>query len=519
MFLAGCGSLPPSASNPKSETRALDPDTGAALHREFASGAQEHPGTSGFSMLNTGIDGLLARIEVIDGAQRTLDLQYYIFRADVSGTLVSDALLRAAQRGVRVRILVDDGETVRSDENVLSLTADPRIEVRIFNPFTYRGHNFVVRGIEFLARKKRLDFRMHNKLLVADNAVALIGGRNIGDQYFQIDPASQFGDDDVVVIGPEVHDLSNVFDKFWNSPISVPAAAIDRRHTTPKALAAFRATMDAPLRIEQPMQEQFRKALAAGAPFAALSAGHGWSWSAAHLAYDSPDKRNVEEGNSPGRLIYKGVADRTKLVKHELLMVTPYFVPSGGEEELLRDARQRGVIVRSLTNSLAAAPVLAAQAGYIHYRPSLLQEGVQLYEIRASLGSARGSGQTQQISRYGQYALHAKLFVFDRESMFIGSMNFDQRSRYLNTEIGLIIDSPELSALTARRFDALVQPENAYAVSLRDPGKPVAKHVTRLIWRTLESGRDVEYQHDPAKNLWQRIRVKFLSFLPIEREL
>ena len=360
---------------------------------------------------------------------------------------------------------------------------------------------------------------MHNKLLVADNAVALIGGRNIGDQYFQIDPASQFGDDDVIVIGPEVHDLSNVFDKFWNSPISVPAAAIDRRHTTPKALAAFRATMTAPPKIEKSMQERFGNGLVTGAPFAALSGGRGWSWSAAHLAYDSPDKKSVDEGNSPGRLIYKTVADRTKLANHEILMVTPYFVPSPGEEELLRDERQKHVLVRALTNSLCAAPVLSAQAGYMHYRPSLLQEGVQLYEIRASLGNARGSGQTPAISRYGNYALHGKLYVFDREAMFVGSMNFDQRSRHLNTEIGLIIDSPELSAVTAKRFDALVQPENAYAVSLRDPDKPIAKHGTRLIWRTRESGRDVEYEHEPAKSLWQKIRVEFLSLLPIDREL
>jgi putative cardiolipin synthase len=172
--------------------------------------------------------------------------------------------------------------------------------------------------------------------------------------------------------------------------------------------------------------------------------------------------------------------------------------------------------VRVLTNSLESAPDLAAHSGYMHYRVELLREGVELYEVRALLGRTRGSGQGKAISRHGNYALHGKLFVFDRKTVFIGSMNFDERSKHLNTEIGLLIASPELSRQVAARFDALTQLDNAYALSLED--QPAGKHPA-LIWTTRESGTVVQYPTEPARNSWQRMKVKLLSILPLDKEL
>ena len=551
LLCAGCTTLPPGAGQPRTPSSALEPSVENTLGKAFVPLAKSHGGDSGFRMLSAGIDGLTARVEMIDAAQRSLDLQTYIFRADVSGNVIARALMRAADRGVRVRVLTDDGEAIKGDERILSLAAKPGIEFRLFNPLRYRGHLKLLRGADWLFEEGRLDYRMHNKLMVADNAVAIIGGRNIGDQYFQIDPESQFGDDDVVVAGPIVQRLSAVFDQFWNSDLAIPAQAVDKRNTSDKALSDYRA-------MQAKDGDQAGAKHAASAPSAAVStsvastpgaagtpAAAGMPaaagtpnvastpgadrqpfldivsgrtaliWSPMTLAYDSPDKKDVDKGNSPGRLIYKGLAEQASAVKTELLMVTPYFIPSPDELSLLKGERDRNARVRILTNSLAAAPNVEAHSGYIHYRVGLLQQGVELYEVRALLGNARGSGQTKAISRNGNYGLHAKLFVFDRKVAFVGSMNFDQRSKHLNTEIGVLISSPELSSEIATRFEALTQLENAYTVTLdkEASGKP------RLVWKTKEDGKVIEYRKEPARNEWQLLKVKFLSAIPLDKEL
>ena len=215
-IVAGCASLPPGSSFPKKPSAAFAHPEETRVGKIFEDQARVHPDGSAFRILPVGADGFAARMQMIKAAQRTLDVQYYIFTADSTGLLVTDALLAAADRGLHVRILIDDGETIAGDEQILVLAAHPQIEVRIFNPFTYRGHLRLVRNIEFLLEARRLDYRMHNKLFVADNATALIGGRNIGDAYFQIDPDAQYADDDVFVGGPLVRKLSGTFDEYWN---------------------------------------------------------------------------------------------------------------------------------------------------------------------------------------------------------------------------------------------------------------------------------------------------------------
>jgi cardiolipin synthase C len=210
------------------------------------------------------------------------------------------------------------------------------------------------------------------------------------------------------------------------------------------------------------------------------------------------------------------VGDAARAVQSELLMVTPFYIPADEEVQLLKDLRQRNVRVRILTNSLESAPELGAHSGYLHYRIPLLEDGVELYEVRSLLGNARGSGQTAMLSRYGNYALHAKLFVFDRQRLFIGSMNFDQRSKRINTEVGLIIDSPELARQTAVRFEAMAQPENSYVLELRPGSAGSSPH---LVWHTQEDGKAVEYLREPARSAWQRLEVKLLSLLPLAGEL
>jgi putative cardiolipin synthase len=239
-------------------------------------------------------------------------------------------------------------------------------------------------------------------------------------------------------------------------------------------------------------------------------------WAPAQLVYDSPDKKKVKSGEMIGRLMHRAVATASAAVESELLMITPYLIPGKEGMRLFSDLRQHNVRIRILTSSLESATVLLAQSGYMHYRLPLLEEGVELYEIRSLLGNSKGSGQTAAISRYGNYSLHAKMFVFDRRRLFIGSMNFDQRSMHLNTEVGLIIDSPTLAQQAAARFEAMVQPANAYTLALRPNG---AGGTSTLVWRTQEQGEAVEYDTEPARSGWQKFEVNVLAILPLDQEL
>ena len=516
-LLAGCSTLPPGSDFPKTISTAYANPASSRLGRQFDGAAREHAGQSGFRMLALGVDGFLTRVQMANAAERSLDLQYFIFRADETGQLIADAVLRAADRGVRVRVLVDDGETIRGDERILALDAHPQIEVRIFNPFAYRGSAKFFRVLEFMANAARLDYRMHNKLFVVDNAIALIGGRNIGDQYFQIDPESQFADDDVFAAGPIVKSLSGTFDDYWNSAIAIPAEALAHGKSPDAALSDYRRDVAAHRQTVKSDGTDYASRIATGEPLAGMLSGKlPLVRASAQVVTDSPEKKRVEKGELIGRLMLRPVADAARKVQSEFLMVTPYLIPGKEGLQLFNELRQRNVRVRVLTSSLESSTVLLAQAGYMHYRVPLLEQGVDLYEIRSLLGNARGSGQTAAISRYGNYSLHAKLFVFDRQRLFIGSMNFDQRSMHLNTEIGLIIDSPVLAQQVAARFDAMVQPVNSYMLTLRPDG---GNGAGRLLWHTQEDGKAVVYDKEPARSDAQRSSVNVLSLLPLDAEL
>jgi putative cardiolipin synthase len=496
-----------------------NPET-TPMGAEFVLPAAQHNGMSGYRILSVGVDGLVARIELANAATSTLDLQYFIYRGDETGRLITDALLRAADRGVRVRLLIDDGATMKGDEQVIALDAHPNVEIRIFNPFRYRGHNVIRRSLEFLLNK-RLDYRMHNKLMVADNSVALIGGRNVSNQYFQVDPDLQFADDDLLAAGPIAAKLSATFDEFWNSSLAVPAAALYKRQRSAAALEARRT--QAAQYAEQHLQTlksdgvDYASRITAGGPYSDLRSGKApLVWASATVVSDSPDKKNAESGARGGRLMARSVMKAALAAHSEVVMVNPYVIPSADELEDLATLRAQDVAVRILTNSLVSTADLAAEAGYDRYRVPLLKEGVKIYELRALLGNTRGSGQTAVVSRYGNYSLHAKLFVFDRDRLFIGSMNFDERSKRLNTEIGLLLDSDELAQQTMTRFERMIQPENAYALQWRLPASGVRGHIE---WVTVENGAAVTYTREPRRSIWQRIEWKFLSWLPITGEL
>ncbi len=510
LLLSGCATVQSGHTVPRPVSIALAHPEQTAFGARVSSLAAPHPGASAFHILTAGVDGLLSRVQMIDEAQKSLDLQYFIFRGDQTGHLILAALTRAAARGVAVRLLLDDGDTLDGDEQVLALRTQPGVDIRVFNPFRYRGHNRLIRALEFAATLGRLDYRMHNKMLVADNSVALIGGRNIGNEYFQVDPQAQSADDDVFVAGPVVPTLSATFDEYWNSRFAVPVAALTRQSREDVRAARH---PHAPASIDG---VDYSVRIASGDPLESMLDGRiALVWATAQVLCDSPDKRSADAG-APGRIMVRDFLDAARQVQSEFLMINPYIVPTNGESRMLADLRHRDVKVGIVTNSLQSTRDILAYAGYIHSRKPLLKEGIDLYEVRAQLGTTRGSGQTARVSRLGHYGLHGKLVVFDRQRIFIGSMNFDERSRHLNTESGLIIDSPELAAQTTARFNAMAQPDNAYRPAFiagaAAAGGP-------LQWTTQEHGATVIYQHEPSPNPWRRIITRILSWLPVRKEL
>jgi cardiolipin synthase C len=517
VLISACSTLPPGHDYPRTASAAITDSEQTRLGAQLAGTAGEHVGKSGFFLQSFGADGYLTRMQMINAAERTLDLQYFIFRGDDTGRLLTDAVLRAADRGVRVRLLIDDGNTIDGDEQIEPLGAHGSIEIRIFNPFRYRGHRKTIRATEFIFNKSRLNYRMHNKLLVVDNSAALIGGRNIGDQYFQVNAEEQFADNDVFAVGPIVKEISASFDEYWNDALSIPNEALASSKTSRGALKEHRE-----LTTEQPAEVNadgidFVKRVNSGEPFNGLISGRlPLVWAPAHLISDSPDKKSVEEGSESGSSILRPLARAALAVQSELVMITPYLVPGEEGMEIFHDLLNRKVSIRILTNSLMSSSEVLAQSGYMGYRVPLLEAGVELYEIRSMLGNTHGSGQTAAMSRNGTYSLHAKMLVFDRQSIFVGSMNFDQRSMYLNTEIGLLIESPELAQELVRRFDAMVQPANAYQVLLKPDLSESGQH---LIWRTLEGEQMVDFQDEPARSEGQTLKVNLLSLLPLDSDL
>jgi putative cardiolipin synthase len=467
--------------------------------------ARLHEGASGFRLYSLGIDGLLLRLELIAQAKSSLDLQYYIFHGDESGRLVTEALLQAAQRGVRVRIVVDDAETAAGDERACAAGTNG-------NRSSPRSHSGYTAMRAQLPKPAGTDAFLH-----ADGAIALIGGRNIGDQYFQVDPDSQFADDDVFITGPVVTTLAKTFAQYWDSELAVPVEAVAPQQQYDATRAAELAARRTLAQKAMTADAHYAEKLTAGEPLASLLAGTvPVNWATAALACDSPDKKHVAAGERAGSLMFGLVAKTIRETQTELLLVTPYLVPSPEEMALLGDLTGPHRRVRILTTSLEATSDPFAEAGYEHHRVRLLQSGVELYELRTHPESTRGSGQSAKMTSYGTYSLHAKYLVFDRTAIYVGSMNYDARSRWLNTEVGLIIYSRELAAEGARRFEAMTQPASAYAVTLEHPED---QSHPKLVWSTTQQGRPVSYHSEPARNAWQRWEIHTLALLPIDHEL
>ena len=507
--LASCA-YPRLADAPE-KTAAFDRPGETPLGRRFEPALAAHPGESGLYVLKSGLDAFAARVGLIERAERALDLQVYIFHGDVTGRLILGRLLGAAQRGVRVRLLLDDMGTAGLDAELAAADAHPALEVRLFNPFA-RGLAGLARTLDLLARVRRLNHRMHNKLLTADGAAGIVGGRNVGDEYFDARTDVNFADLDLLAVGPVVAELGASFDLYWNSPYAVPITAWESLCKGPQELARLCAELEA-LEAEQRNSPYAARLREADIVQAAAAGELPLLWARTHAVADLPRKIEARGDEVAETLLTTRMGPLLPEARSEILIVSPYFVPRDAGVQSLVERAERGVRVRVLTNSLAATDVAAVHAGYAPSRRELLAGGVELYELRPS-GDALVERHRRGLFGSSQASLHAKTFTLDRRTVFVGSLNLDPRSVVLNTELGLVVESEELASDMLRSFELLASPQFSYRLELER-----SRNGTHLIWRGEESGRALELSTDPGTSWWQRVRVCLLSLLPIQGQL
>jgi len=427
---------------------------------------------------------LLAR-----AAERSLDVQYYIWHADTSGGLLAHELWQAAERGVRVRLLLDDNNTRGADEAIAALDAHPNIEVRLFNPYANRGFRLGELATDFA----RLNRRMHNKSFTADNQAAIVGGRNVGDEYFGADSPVEFADLDVLAVGAVVPEVSAAFDAYWNSESAYPAASLIDQAGQLRPLERIE---------EQPGAARYLQAVRATPLVQMLLSGSlPLEWAAARVVQDDPAKVLHPPEKTELHLLPRLEKAMGKPLR-ELDLVSPYFVPTKDGAAALTALAESGVRVRVLTNSLAATDVSPVHAGYAKYREELLRAGVRLFELKPNVedvktkDKGRGAGNSDA-------SLHAKTFGVDRSRIFVGSFNFDPRSARLNTEMGIVVESQTLASRLSEALDRDMA-NVAYEVRLSTDGS--------LAWVE----RDVRHTSEPGAGVLKRLWIGFLSILPIE---
>jgi len=509
ILVAGCATV--SSYGPRVASHALADPTETTLGRTLAFEIAKHSGQSGFLVYDRGRDSLLSRLALTASAERTLDLQYYIVDRGLTTDLLLRSLVEAADRGVRVRVLMDDIHGPNRTFAFEATAAHAGIQVRLFNPFLTGGTQSIGRLMEFVGDGERLNRRMHNKLWIADNTAGLIGGRNLADEYFDANPSANFSDLDLLAVGPVVRQLSQGFDEYWNSASSVPFEALTGAAPSPEDSTQVRSALGA--RLTAADDTEYGQALAAeGLLHPPIDVGLPLIWGTAYAAHDDPDKpeRAITTGMQHVLPQIRAVPAATSF---ELLIMSPYFIPSAEGRKHLGDMRRRGARVAVVTNSLASTDALAAHAGYARHRADLLRAGVELFELRPEPG-ARHPAQHRWRGAWTA-TLHAKLVIVDRARVLLGSMNLDPRSRLHNTEAWVGIESRELASRLTELFDETTRPDHSFQLLLQQPQEGDES----MVWITEEQGREVRHVSEPLAGPWDRFWRDVLSVVVPEHML
>lgn len=509
IFCAGCASLP---SNDRTEkTYSITAGNQAPLSQLSESNLKNLSGDSGFIMLGDGLDAFIARMALVHEAEKSIDAQYYIWHDDLTGKLLLNELVVAADRGVRVRLLLDDiNLTSAHDKGLVVIATHPNISVRIFNPFSRNAG----RATQLLTRYGDVTRRMHNKSFIADGRVSIIGGRNIGNEYFNANPVLEFGDLDVLAIGQVVPQVTSVYDLYWNNSLAYPIEVLMPQNVHSGAILKQSESLKQFVKSKQhsPYANRAREAEF----LAQLKKNRLFFHSGeAEVFYDLPDKL-VSDRNKTELHLSHNFNSHTLSVKDELLIITPYFVPGKEGIAYFKQLEGRGVDVKILTNSLASTDVSVVHAGYKLSRKELLKAGVELYELKAGLAVKQtldASNPKPSKSSIGssKASLHAKTFALDRQSLFIGSLNLDPRSFVENTEVGMLIRSPDIAGMLGELFDRKLL-EVSYQLTWDERSN-------KIIWVESLGSREKMYDYDPHTSWWLRRWVDFMSLFPIESQI
>jgi putative cardiolipin synthase len=507
LLCVGCAQLPTGFS--RTPSYAVFDTGGTRIGQVVEPLVAGHSTENGTYVLFNGLEAFAARWSLIQAAERTLDLQYYIWHPDTSGSLIVQALWNAAERGVRVRILLDDANTGGLDVAIAAMNAHPNIEVRLFNPFVHR----TFRIADFVADFGRVHRRMHNKSFTADNQVTVVGGRNIGDEYLGGETSVAFMDMDAMVMGTVVREVSADFDEYWNSESSYPVHVLFRPFSEQELLEA-RQQWERLGAV--PQAQRYLQAAASLKLLQQMRAGTlPLTWSTAYLWSDDPAKV-LNSADRKDLTLMRQLEAKFGNPRTELQLVSPYFVPGRAMTDLLVGFVARGIQVSVLTNSLAATDVAPVYAGYLRYRDDLLRGGVRLFELKPAAQTPGLSDQEDEVRLRGVFgsrggssgaSLHAKTFAVDRDRIFVGSFNLDPRSATLNTELGLVFESPVLANRLATIFDVDVLNE-AYELRMAENG--------RVTWIERTAAGEVRHTSTPGASAFRSLWIGLLSLFPIE---
>jgi putative cardiolipin synthase len=505
LFSGGCATLPENVN--REETFAYTDTASTSFGKVISEESVKHVGKSGFHLLANGLDAFVARVVLAHHAERSLDVQYYLYHDDLVGKLFTDQLLKAADRGVRVRLLLDDMDLAGRDREVSALDSHPNMEVRIFNPFSRKTG----RTSQFVTRMGSVTRRMHNKSYIVDNQVAILGGRNIGDEYFDAHPDLAFSDLDVMIIGPAAKEASTAFDKYWNNELAYPTTTLIGEPPTAEEVARIRGQLDE--FVVQQAESEYLQALHNSDLAEKIRAKQvDYDWGDALVVYDQPEKilhsfEDTEYHLSPL------LAPYFEGVQKELIISSPYFVPGKEGTAFLSQLAEEGIRVSILTNSLSSNDVGIVHAGYAKYRKDLLRAGVELYEMdkeltRKQRKEKKGGGGSSKAS------LHAKAFVFDRKQVFIGSLNLDPRAVKHNTEIGLVLTSSEIANMMGDGFDQNIEQKMFRLELVKNENGTES-----ILWHGQVDGKEIVFDVDPYTGFWRRFGIGFMSLMPIESQL
>ena len=506
--VTGCSTLPKHKIESIPET-ILQVDTAQTTLAQIIQPLQEqHPDLTGYLVLFEPLEALATRLSLIDKAEKTLDLQYYIWDNDKVGALALHALIRAADRGVKIRLLIDDNNAKSTEGIFLALAQHPNIEVKLFNPYRFRKY----RALDMILDLKRINRRMHNKSFIADHQAALIGGRNMTNQYYNVSDNYQFSDVDVMLVGTAVKDISHSFDEYWSHEYAYKVQEVVNQSAHHLSYESLKRQLDEHYE-RVTVQNYLDLTSNSQAIDSLMSRDIQLDWVKAEVVKDSPDK--IKSKAKKKEHLNFQLIQHLKQPEKNVDLISAYFVPEKKGAKMLTDLAKDGVKVRVLTNSFKANDVAVVHAFYGKYRQNLLEHGVQLYEFLPALNKNDLDKNTEDLAKKAKVSikglsrssLHAKLMALDEKQVFIGSFNFDPRSAYLNTEIGVLLNSPPLARAVHTTMDENLS-KYAYKLVL-DANK-------KITWQRQTPQGPVIYTKEPRMKWWQRAGIKMLSWLPIE---